>query len=206
VARWLVKAGCRKARALAPASMGWGVKTNLTEGHEALAPDGPWFMSRQTAQARPAWRCPPGWRITWCTPSQFAVQSRILHGIPDDIAACVFSTIGWEPSFYWGLFGPVLHSALRRGIAYSWGLFAGRRPATQWMLSCVSDSSLGAAPSRSNSLAIYDTAPEASYDGLVSFAGSYLASFFQSESVMAAICRASVSFARLGLILLCSIV
>ena len=98
----------------------------------------------------------------------------------------------------------MLHSALRRGIAYTWGQLAGRRPAAQWMLSCDSDSSLGTAPSRSNSLAIYDTAPEASYEFLVSFAGSYLASFFQSESVMAAICRAIVSFARLGLILLFS--
>lgn len=97
-------------------------------------------------------------------------------------------------------------SALRSGIAYSWGLLVGRRPTAQWMLSCDSDSSLGTAPSRSNSLAICDTAPEASYDGLVSFAASKATSFFQIERVIAAICRASVSFARLGLILSRSIV
>ena len=77
-------------------------------------------------------------------------------------------------------------SALRGGIAYSWGLLAGRRPTAQWMLSCDSDSSLGTAPSRSNSLAICDTAPEASYDGLFSFAASKATSFFQMESVIAA--------------------
>jgi hypothetical protein len=84
----------------------------------------------------------------------------------------MLSAIGREPSFYWGLCGPVLPSALRRGIAYAWELLAWQRPETHWMLSCDSDSSLGTAPSRSNSLAICDTAPEASYEFLMSFAGS----------------------------------
>ena len=41
---------------------------------------------------------------------------------PDDIAAASFSTSEQEPTFYWGLFRPLLYSALQGGIAYKWGL------------------------------------------------------------------------------------
>ena len=184
--------------------MGWGVKKKLSLRLDGLAPDGRWFMSRETVQARHAWRCPRGWRITRRATSLLARRNQTLFGIPVDFTAVLFSTKRWEPSFYWGLCGPTLHSALRRGIAWYWGLFAGRRPPGPWMLSYDSDSSLGTAPSRSNSLAVCDTAPEASYGFLVSFAASKGTSVFQMESVIAAIWRASVSVARLGLVLFSS--
>lgn len=169
----LLPEGLARSRTpLAPPSMGWGVKTKLPLRLTGLAPDGRWFMSRKTAQACRAWRRTPAWRFSQCAPSQLATRNQTLPGIPFDFGATMLSTIGWEPSFYWGLCGPALRSALRRGIAYPWELLVWQRPEAQWMLSCDSDSSPGTAPSRSNSLAICDTAPEASYEFLMSFAGS----------------------------------
>ena len=40
---------------------------------------------------------------------------------PEDITAAVFSAWEREPSFYLGLSGPSLRSALQGGIAYPWG-------------------------------------------------------------------------------------
>ena len=163
---------CAKFTAVCDPSMGWGVKTNLTTDRQELAPDGLGSMSRETACACRACRCAPGWRITWCDLPQNGVGSCVLRsGFPEDYEASLFSTIGWEPSFYWGLCGPLLPSALRGGIAYIWGL-RGTRPGTQKMLSRDSDSSLGTAPSRFNSVPICDTAPEPSYVVFLSFAGS----------------------------------
>lgn len=55
------------------------------------------------------------------------------------------------------------------------------------MLSCVSDSSPGNAPSRFDLVAICDLAPEPSYEGLRNFAGSNTSCFFQTANAMAAI-------------------
>jgi hypothetical protein len=49
---------------------------------------------------------------------------RLLFGASDDFQALVFSDDNREPSFYQGLFGPLLCLALQGGIAYTWGLQA----------------------------------------------------------------------------------
>jgi hypothetical protein len=73
--------------------------------------------------------------------------SSFSSGIPGDIAAASFSTQKWEPSFYWGLFGPLLCSALRGGIAYQWGLRTDRPgPTIKWMLTPKPISSPRSAP------------------------------------------------------------
>ena len=162
----------RQVQGLLPLLWGGNVKTNLTTDRSNLAPDGLGSQSRETAFACRACRSAPGWRITRCDLSQSGVESCVLRsGFPEDYEALLFSTIGWEPSFYWGLYGPWLPSALRGGIAYALGL-RGTRPGAAMMLSRDSDSSLGTAPSRFNSVPICDTAPEPSYVVFLSFAGS----------------------------------
>lgn len=108
-----------------------------------------------------------------------------------------------EPSFYEGLCGPLLCSALRRGITYPWGLRLNSGPSVQWMLSSDSDSTLGTAPSRWGSFPVVDNySPETGYlVFFMIFFGSYSSCFFSTARVIAAIWRAMVSFARLGLVL-----
>lgn len=79
--------------------------------------------------------------------SAVALDPRFFVGFPDDIAAGLFSAFEREPSFYRGLIGPWLRSALQGGIAYPKGLRHGvPGPEIQWMLSPVTITSVGYMP------------------------------------------------------------
>src|SRR5262249_19144599 len=123
-------------------------------------------------------------------------------GTLDEIEARVFSRREREPSFYQGLFGPLLRLVLRGGIAYPWDLESiSLRPHSKWMLTLEPCSSPGTAPAfvpRSRT----DSFPRETshYSCLRCFVGSYLSLLFHMERAMAASLRAIVSFARLGLV------
>ena len=162
--------------AFALASMGVDVKTNLTARLNGLTSDGRGSLSRATAGARDQVRrgakmIEAVWRWSRSESSLVVVGSEHPAGIPGDCEACSFSTIVWEPSFYQGLFGPMLRSALRRGIAYPWGLQTKLGPEAQWILSSDSYSSPGTAPLWLHSNAINDSVPEPSYVVFFTFAG-----------------------------------
>lgn len=82
----------------------------------------------------------------WASGFQVISHQR-YNGIPVDIKALSFSAQKQEPSFYRGLSGPSLYSALQGGIAYHWGLWTcDPGPEIQWMLSPVTISSPGTSP------------------------------------------------------------
>ena len=98
-----------------------------------------------------------------------------------------------------GLGGPWLQSVLRGGIACIGGLpVASRGPADEWMLSLEPFSTRSAG----HPLSRVCLAKRSAY-GLSAMtfrrAGSYTSSCFHIDSTMAAMRRASVSLARLGL-------
>ncbi len=66
----------------------------------------------------------------WCR----VLDRRSRREMPEDVAAEAFSAREREPSFYQGLIGPSLRSALPGGIAYPWGLRTGGRD--QNLLGC----------------------------------------------------------------------
>jgi len=119
---------------------------------------------------------------------------------PDDIVAAAFSTPVWEPPFYWGLWRPLLYSALRGGIALIWGLRIQPGPAMFWMLTPETIASPGSAPGRTDSPAIHSSNPETSYAIFFNFAGSYTSLDRHIARTIAAIWRAMVSFARFGFV------
>lgn len=134
-------------------SMGVDVKTHQPTRPNGLASDGRRLGSRGMVEARGVVR--PGastiaasWRLRGSKPSSIGDRCPCLVGIPGDSEAIPFSTTQWEPSFYQGLVGPLLHSALRRGIAFGWGLQLTLGPVDIWMLSCDSDSSPDTLPLR----------------------------------------------------------
>jgi hypothetical protein len=126
--------------------------------------------------------------------------SSFSSGIPGDIAAASFSTPEWEPSFYWGLLGPSLCSALRGGIAYEWGLRTCRPgPEIQWMLTPKTISSPGSTPGTTDTFTSGLSNLETGYV-VFNLAGSYTFSDRHIDRVIDAIWRAMVSLARFGLV------
>ncbi len=119
------------------------------------------------------------------------------------LAAPSFSASRREPTFHRGLDRPSLRSVLQRGIAYPWGLqdeFPG--PGRSWILT-----SEPVSPLRSWTTAIGSSEADAlAYEsrsvslGRRTFSGWYSSSSFHIRRTVAAIFRASVSFARFGLI------
>ena len=128
------------------------------------------------------------------------IGNGLFLGIPDDIAAALFSTPEWEPPFYWGLLRPLLCSALQGGITYAWGLRIQPGPEFNWMLTPETISSPGTAPRRSDSSRIDPSHPETSYVIFLSFAGLYTSWDRHIERMIDAICRAMLSFARFGFV------
>jgi hypothetical protein len=105
--------------------MGWDVKTQhphppdaLSSLHPASAP----AMLQRLNHALPARECVPSLGANLNACSLVVTGNLSSRGIPDDIAAALFSTEEWKPSFYQGLDRPLLGSAFRGGIAYAWGL------------------------------------------------------------------------------------
>ena len=132
-----------------------------------------------------------------------ATSSRRLRNLLDDIEAVTFSTLMWEPSFYQGLVGPSLHSALRGGIAYSWGLRDhAPGPEIAWMLSPTTLSSRGVPLSPAGFVTEPVANPRRGYDSgvVASLRGSYLSCDLHIERVIEAIWRAIVSLARFGFV------
>ncbi len=88
---------------------------------------------------------------------------------------------------------------LRGGIAFIWDLpVASRGPADKWMLSLEPFSSVNAEPPSIRGRLADQSAYVFSITGLCR-SGSYTSSCFHIDSTMAAMRRASVSFARFGL-------
>ena len=155
--------------------MGEDVKTNHSTRPNGLESDGRRLESRHMAGAREAVkpgasRITGGWRLPRSDPPSIGRWRSCLVGILGDCEALLFSTIKWEPSFYQGLFGPLLRSALRRGIAYPWGLQTMLSPPFRLILSSDSDSSPGTAPLSLDSLPTNDAIPEPSYVVFFTFA------------------------------------
>ena len=136
--------------------------------------------------------------------SSFPAASRrsFVVSVPRDIEAVSFSTPLWEPSFYQGLVGPSLHSALRGGITYSWGLRDRPGPEIAWMLSPATVSSRGASLPTADFASENVVNPWTGYGpgAVTSFRGSYLSCDLHIERTIDAICRAIVSFARFGFV------
>ena len=134
-----------------------------------------------------------------------ALQSMVMESpfssdIPGDIVAASFSTPEWEPSFYWGLLGPLLCSALRGGIAFQWGLRTHRPgPEGRWMLTPNTIPSPGPVPGTTDTFTTDLSNPETSYV-VVNLAGLYTSSDRHIDRVIDAIWRAMVSLARFGLV------
>ena len=132
--------------------------------------------------ARHSWFCSqrplsrvflPRWSGSSTVFPSLANDFRSFHGNPGDIIALTFSTFRWEPPFYQGLSGPLLCSALRGGIASSWGLrlwIPG--PGYAWMLSPKTISSPGLVPLPTDSFASNTTNPKTGYVFRFSFLGS----------------------------------
>ena len=125
-----------------------------------------------------------------------------LDSILDEIEAFLFSRKEREPSFYRGLFGPLLLSVLRGGIAYPWDIGSTAPvPDKEWMLTLEPCSSPGTAPSISLRLGTGVSTRETSYEPcLRCFVESYFSLLFHIERAMAASLRAIVSFAKFGLV------
>src|SRR5262249_8785644 len=121
----------------------------------------------------------------------------------ENIEAGLFFLEMREPSFYQGLNGPLLLSVLRGGIAYTWGRrLETPRPTEQWILTLEPRSSWSPSPTVFCSMSAFDGA-RTRYEicfGLRNFSGLYSSPVFHSASVIAAILRASVNLARLGLV------
>lgn len=122
-------------------------------------------------------------------------------GFAGDLAAVLFSTLGWEPSFYQGLVRPLLSSALRGGIAYRWGLRTDRPgPEIPRMLSPETISSPAFAPACPGRFTADSSRHEARYAVVLSRLGWYTSSDLHMDSARDAIWRASVRRARFGLV------
>jgi len=67
-----------------------------------------------------------GVRLVWIAGSMTlgvdGCAPRLRIAVRKTFTAVAFSAGGREPSFYLGLCGPLLRSALQGGIAYPWGL------------------------------------------------------------------------------------
>ena len=116
-----------------------------------------------------------------------ATRGRLVFSFPVDFEAGTFSTLRWEPSFYQGLLGPALCSALRGCIAYPEGLW-NRVPGPEipWMLSPVTLSSPGPALTTANLLASCNCNPDTGYE-VCSLRRSYFASDLHIDSAIDAI-------------------
>ncbi len=128
------------------------------------------------------------------------IGNEFFLGIPDDIAAAVFSTPEWEPPFYLGLLRPLLYLALRGGIACTWGLRIQPGPRVVWMLTPETISSPGSAPGRTDFFTTSQSSPETNYAIFFSLAEWYTSSDFHIERMIDAIWRAMLSFARFGFV------
>ena len=121
--------------------------------------------------------------------------------IAGDIAAVSFSTLGWEPSFYQGLFRPLLSSALRGGIAYTWGLRTIRPgPEIPWILSPETISSAATTPACSGPFTTDSSRREARYAAVFNLLGLYASSDRHIDKTSEATWRASVNRARFGFV------
>ena len=117
-----------------------------------------------------------------------ASWSRLELSVPVDFKAVAFSTQSWEPSFYQGLVGPSLYSALQGGIAYSRGLRNhAPGPEIALMLSPVTLSSPGLVLCKTDSPANRISNPETIYSCAISRRGSYLSCDLHIASVIDAI-------------------
>jgi hypothetical protein len=129
------------------------------------------------------------------------VEAEIGSAFSDDIEAELFFLKVREPSFYLGLFGPLLLSVLRGGIAYTGGLrLESPRPDIQWMLSLEPCSSRSPSPCVTRSSGYVDMRRARYGLCLRTFPGSYSSLVFHSDNVIEAILRANVSLARLGFV------
>jgi hypothetical protein len=103
-----------------------------------------------------------------------------------------------EPSSYLGLCGPSLYLVLRGGITYKWGLHR-VGPGITWMLPLEPFSPrTPAAASTDVSMSFDADSREASYC-VRYLSGLYVSFLFHMARVIAAIFRAMVNLARLGL-------
>jgi len=115
----------------------------------------------------------------------------------------MFSTLGREPSFHLGLFGPLLRSALWRGMAFSGGLHpGGLGPGAWWMLT----SDLFSPPAFGLIVLALVRSAQSSREAIssccfaLSLCGSYSFPSFHIFRTRAATLRAMVSLARFGFV------
>ena len=182
--------------------MGPEVKTHLPRSPAAvgLASGVHPRCAGELAHARVAWGRSRDSGVHSRTSCDSAMHGQRVFSIPVDLEAGTFSTSKWEPSFYQGLAGPLLCSALRGRIACPEGLRKGvPGPVKAWMLSPVTISSPGSALSTADLLASHSSSPETGYE-VNTRRGSYLSFDRHRDSAIEAIWRAMVSFAKFGFV------